>query len=143
MKRNKEPFEKKRLKNNLDIVMYFHNKYTAGDRCQVTFEAEIDVEIKGEYFINQALDAVDIDTVRSLLGNMVSYSYRKTRNFVEEKNKNKIFEELKWQFLENSLDYISSLSFPAKLIKRKYLLAQKDEMIRLQREAYFKNIYRE
>ena len=36
----KELFEKNRLKNNLDLVIYFRHKHTAGDRCQITFEAE-------------------------------------------------------------------------------------------------------
>ena len=137
-KEGKDLIEKNRLKNNLDLVIYFRYRATAGDRCQVTFEAEIDVEIKEDYFKDQVLSILDIETVRSLLGEKTSYIYSKTRNFIAEGEKQKIFNELKQQFLDSSLPYISSDSFPAKLIKRNYVLAEKDEMIRLQREAYFK-----
>ena len=137
-KENRALIEKDRLKNNLDLVIYFRYRATAGDRCQVTFEAEIDVEIKEDYFKDQVLSTLDIETVRSLLGGKTSYIYSKTRNFIAEGEKQKIFNELKQQFLDSSFPYISSDSFPAKLIKRNYVLAEKDEMIRLQREAYFK-----
>ena len=131
--------EKNTLENNLELIIFRRYKHTAGDRCQVTFEAGIDVEIKGEYFEDQALNNLDIDNARSLLGEKTSYCYRKTRNFVSENERDKIFTELKRQFLDNSLAYISSPSFPAKLIKRNYAIAQKEETIRLQQEAYLKN----
>ena len=75
----KELFEKKRLNNNLDLVIYFIYKHIAGDRCQVTFEAEIDVKIKEDYFKDRVLNNLDIKSVRSLLGEKTSYNYRKTR----------------------------------------------------------------
>ncbi len=135
----KEISEKNRLENNLELVIFSRFKHTAGDRCQVTFEAAIDLDIKADYFKDQALNNLDIKKVTSILGNKTSYSYSKTRNFIAEDEKEKIFEELKQQFLDNSLSYISSASFPAKLIKRNYAIAEKEEMIRLQREAYLKS----
>ena len=139
IEKNKELIEKNTLENNLELIIFRRYKHTAGDRCQVTFEAGIDVEIKGEYFEDQALNSLDINNARSLLGKKTSYCYRKTRNFVSENERDKIFTELKRQFLDNSLAYISSPSFPAKLIKRNYAIAQKEETIRLQQEAYLKN----
>ncbi len=137
---SKELSEKKRLNNNLDLVIYFRYKPIAGDRCQVTFEAEIDVEIKEDYFKDRVLNNLDINRVRSLLGDKTVLYYRKTRNFIALDEKDKIFDDLKQQFLDSDLDYISSPSFPAKLIKRNYILAQKDETNRLNKEAYFKDI---
>ena len=136
----KELFEKKRLNNDLDLVIYFLYKHIAGDRCQVTFEAEIDVEIKEDYFKDQVLNNLDINSVRSLLGEKTTYNYRKTRNFIAVDEKDKVFDDLKQQFLNSDLGYISSPSFPVKLIKRNYILAQRDETNRLNKEAYFKGI---
>lgn len=135
----KEINEEKKLKNGLKLVISSRYKHIAGDRCQVTLEAEIDIEVKEEYFRDKAPTGMDFSGVRSLIGDRTSYNYSKTRNFIDEAEKEKIFEELKQQFLENSLDYISSDPFPVKLIKRKYAIAQKEEMIRLQREAYLMN----
>ena len=131
--------EKNTLENNLELIIFRRYKHTAGDRCQVTFEAGIDVEIKDEYFEDQALNNLDINNARVLLGEKTSYCYSKTRNFVEESERDKIFSDLKQQFLDNNLPYISSPSFPARLIKRNYAIAEKEEMIRLQQEAYLKN----
>lgn len=136
----KELFEKKRLNNDLDLVIYFRYKHTAGDRCQVTFKAEIDVEIKEDYFKDQVLNNLDLNSARSLLGEKTSYNYRKTRNFIALDEKEKVFDDLKQQFLDSDLCYISSPTFPVKLIKRNYLLAQRDETNRLNKEAYFKDI---
>ena len=139
MEEKKERLEKITLDNKLELMIFSSYKHTAGDRCQVTFEAGIDVEIKEDYFKDQALNDPDIRKVISLLGDKTSYRYSKTRNFIAEVEKDKIFEDLKQQFLDNNLRYISLLSFPAKLIKRNYVIAEKEDMIRQQREAYLKN----
>lgn len=135
----REISEKNMLENDLELLIFSRFKHTAGDRCQVTFEAVIEIQIKEEYFIDQSLNTLDINNVRKILGEKTSYNYSKTRNFISENEKNKIFEDLKQQFLDNNLPYLSSPSFPSKLIKRNYLIAEKEEMIRLQREAYLKN----
>ena len=139
MEERKELFEKKTLENSLELVTFSRFKHTAGDRCQVNFEAGIDVEIKEVYFKDRALNNLDFKNATSILGDKTSYRYSKTRNFVAEDDKEKIFRELKQQFLDNNLAYISSPSFPAKLIKRNYVTAEKEEMIRIQREAYLKS----
>ena len=136
----KELLEKNTLENNLDMVIFSRFKHTAGDRCQVNFEAWIDVQIKEEYFKDQSLNNLELNSVKSLLGEKTSYIYSKTRNFIPEDEKEKIFEDMRRQFLDNNLTYISSPSFPARLIKRNYITAEKEERIRLQREAYLKNV---
>ncbi len=134
----KEISYKNGLENNLELVIFSRFKHIAGDRCQVTFEASIDVDIKEDYFRDEILNNLDISKVTSILGNSTSYSYSKTRNFIAQDEKNNIFEDMKQQFLDTSLQYISSPSFPAKLIKRNYVIGEKEEMIRLQKEAYLK-----
>ena len=141
MKKSKN-YLKKRLNNNLDLVIYFIYKHIAGDRCQVTFEAEIDVEIKEDYFKDRVLNNLDFKSVKSLLGEKTSYNYRKTKNFISLDEKDKVFDDLKQQFLDSDLGYISSQSFPVKLIIRNYILAQRDETNRSNKEAYFKDIKR-
>ena len=138
IKEKKELFEKIKLKNGLDLIILVLYKHTAGDRCQVTFEAEIDVKINEEYLKDQSLGNLDITNIKNLLGEKTSYLHSKTRNFISEAEKDIIFEGLKQQFLDNNLPYISSPSFPAKLIKRNYILAEKEDRIRLQREEYLK-----
>ena len=123
------------LENNLDLVMTFICKHIAGDRCQVTIEAAIEVEVKDEYFNKKELSDLSTDYVKSLLGNTTSFTYSKVRNFIAEDKKENLFEELKQQFMDSSLNYISSDLFPVRLIKRNFMIAQKEDMIRQKREA--------
>ena len=95
VKKNRELSEKRALENNLELLIFSHFNHTAGDRCQVNFESRIDVDIKKKYFEDRVLNNLDINKVKSILGERTSYSYSKTRNFIAEDEKGKIFEELK------------------------------------------------
>ena len=139
MGKSKELFEKKQLENNLELIIFQHYKHTAGDRCQVTFEALIEVAIKEEYFKSLEPGYPDFNKVTAILGDKTSYRYSKVRNFISENDKDKVFEDLKRQFLDNNLKYISSPSFPVKLIKRNFVIAEKEEIIKKRREAFLKN----
>ena len=97
MEEKKELFEKNILGNNLELVIFSLFKHTAGDRCQVTFETLVEVEIKEEYFKDQSLNNLDINNVKTLLGEKTSFSYSKTRNFIAEDEKDNVFEDLKQQ----------------------------------------------
>jgi len=136
---NRKIFEKKKLNNNLDLMMSFQSIHTAGDRYQVTFESVIDVEIKEDYINDDILSELKPENVRRLLGKKTTFKYSKTRNFVAEDEKADILEDLKQQFLDINLGYLSSPMFPVKLIKRNYMIAQKEDMIRARRDALLKN----
>jgi hypothetical protein len=128
--------QKKKLANGLYLVMFFKSIHAAGDRFQVVFEAVVDVEIKESYFNGDVLSDLNPENVRQMLGNKTSFHYSKTRNFVAEDEKDSILEDMKEQFLKNSFNYLSSPRFPLKLIKRNYIKAEKEEMIRINREKY-------
>ncbi len=135
-KNNVMIFQKQKLANGQDLIMSFRSTHTAGDRYQVVFEASIEVQIKVPFFDNKILSNLNPENVIQLLGDKTSYHYSKTRNFVAREEKDNILEDLKQQFLESSLAYLSSPVFPLKLIKRNYLAAEKEAVIRIKREAY-------
>lgn len=113
-------FEKIRLKNGLDARMYDRSRHTAGDRCQVIFEVRIDVDLKPEYFSSPPLSALTLEEARSILGNKTSYHYQKERNFIAEDKKMAVLENMKTDFLDTNLQYLSSPEFPPRLIKKNY-----------------------
>ena len=135
-KNNVMIFQKKKLSNGQELIMSFQSTHAAGDRYQVVFEAVIYVDIEASYFDNEILRDLNHENVIQLLGDRTSYHYSKTRNFVAGEEKDRILECLKKQFLESSLKYLSSPVFPLKLIKRNYMTAKKEAVIRIKREAY-------
>ena len=131
--------EKSSLENGLDLIIASTFKHTAGDRYQVTFEAEIEIEIKEDYFGSGVLNSLDVNRVKSLLGDNTVFKYSKVRNFIAGDEKEIVFEAMKKQFMDSTFAYISSDLFPLSLIKRNFFIAAKEEELRLKREAYFKN----
>lgn len=127
-----------KLANGLDLVMTFKRIHAAGDRYQVIFEAVINVGIRKEYLEHEMLGDIKPDDVRRLLGERTTYIYSKTRNFIAGSEKEDVLENLKQQFLDTGFSYISSPVFPLKLIRRSYMTAVKEEMIRLKREEFLK-----
>ena len=140
-KNNEKIFEKKKLANGLYLMMSFKSIYTAGDRYQVVFRAAVDVEIKDSYFNYEVLIDLNPSNARKLLGDKTSFEYSKTRNFVAEDEKDSLLKDMKDQFLESSITYLSSQAFPMKLIKRNYIKAEQEEMIRLKKEKYFSSTF--
>ncbi|MFC1495364.1 hypothetical protein ACFL6W_08795 [Thermodesulfobacteriota bacterium] len=135
-KNNGKIVEKKKLVNGLDLIMSFQSIPIAGDRYQVVFEVVINAEIKEAYFDNELLSDLNPENVIRLLGDKTPYQYSKVRNFVAGDEKGNILEGLKQQFLESNLTYLSSPLFPVKLIKRNYMKAEKEEIIRIKKKAY-------
>ena len=113
-------FEKIRLKNELDLQMFYRTRPVAGDRYQVTYEVRIDVMIRPEYFTDNLLSGLNFQDVRSLLGDKTTFHYQKDRNFISGKDKTSILEKMRSDFLDTNLVYLSSRDFPYKLIKKNY-----------------------
>jgi hypothetical protein len=109
-----------KLDNGLALEMFDLSKQVAGGRWLVSLEARIDVSVKPEYFVEDSGTHVDLEGIQALLGEMVTYRYKKERNFIAEKEKDAIFKVLKERFLDTTLCYLSSPEFPRRLILRRY-----------------------
>lgn len=140
-KNSEKIFERTELDNGLELKISFKSIYTAGDRYQVVFKAAIDVEIKDSYFNDEVLIDLNPGNARKLLGDKTSFNYSKTRNFIAEDEKDSLLKDMKDQFVESSIAYLSSQAFPMKLIKRNYIKAEQEEMIRLKKEKYFSSTF--
>ncbi len=60
------------------------------------------------------------------MGEKVTYRYEKSRQFIEEGEKDEVFNGLKERFVETTLPYFSSANFPRNVILSKYQQAQGD-----------------
>ena len=117
---NNKLYEMRKLKNGLALEMFFISKPVAGDRCQVVFEAQVDIELTEGYFGDKALSEIGFRNARTLLGKKVTFNYQKIRNFISNNEKENVFESLRDAFISASLSYLSSSDFPARVIEKKY-----------------------
>jgi hypothetical protein len=112
--------DKMKLENGLILEFYDHSRRVAGDRWLVRFEARIDVAARPEFFEDQGSGHPSFDAIRKAVGERVTYSYEKSRLFIEETEKDKVFKGLKERFLETTLTYFSSAEFPRNIILSRY-----------------------
>ncbi len=116
--------DKIKLENGLTLEIYDLSRRVAGDGWLVSFVARIDVAARPEFFEDQGSGHPSFDAVRKAVGERVTYSYEKSRHFIEETEKDKVFKGLKERFLETTLPYFSSANFPRNVILSKYQQAQ-------------------
>jgi hypothetical protein len=112
--------DKIKLENGLTLEIYDLSRRVAGDGWLVSFVARIDVAVTPEYFGDQGSGNPSFDAVRKAVGERVTYSYEKSRHFIEETEKDKVFKGLKERFLETTFPYFSSANFPRNVILSKY-----------------------
>ncbi|MES0349555.1 MAG: hypothetical protein ABUK19_02445 [Desulfobacteria bacterium] len=112
--------DKMELKNGLTLECYDHSRPVAGDRWLVSFEARIDVPVNAECLESPDSENPSFDAIRKAVGERVTYSYEKSRHFIEETEKDKVFKGLKERFLETTLTYFSSAEFPRNIILSRY-----------------------
>ena len=112
------------LENGLMLEIHDRSRKVAGDRWLVSFEARIDVEVKPEYFQDEAGTKPSFDAIQKAVGKAVSYSYEKSRHFVAEAEKDDVLKGLKDRFLAATLPYLSNAKFPRNTILWQFKTAQ-------------------
>jgi len=101
-----EIIETYRLENGLILLIFDHSRRMVGDRWLVSLEARIDIDVEDE-------------VKREILGEKISFSYKKERNFIDKREKDKVFSELKRNFLNSTWPYISKKDFAKRFIESK------------------------
>jgi hypothetical protein len=112
--------DKIELENGLTLELYDCSRRVIGDRWLVSFVARIDVAVTPEYFEDQGQENPSLDAVRKTVGEKATYRYEKSRQFIEEREKDKVFNRLKERFLETAFPYFSNANFPRRVILSRY-----------------------
>jgi len=108
------------LENGLVLKISDASKKIAGDRWQVSFIARIEIFTDNVLSEKNSSLNVTADEIKEKLGNMVVFEKKEVRNFIDEKNKEEVFENLCLSFLASSLSYLSRADFSGKFILKKY-----------------------
>ncbi|MCS7149996.1 MAG: hypothetical protein N2Z40_07600 [Caldimicrobium sp.] len=119
------------LKNDLVLEIWDYSRKLAGDRWLVGFLAQIGITPSKEDFSNSLYYQHFMKNTDGKL----YYRYYKERTFVPEEEVNRVFSEIKENFLKAVMPYISSPDFPASLLKREVALYERKVDWELYREA--------
>jgi hypothetical protein len=108
------------LENGLTLELYDCSRPVAGDRWLVSLMVRIDVGVDPQYFKGQDVATPPFDDIRRAVGDKITYSYEKSRNFIAEAQKEEVFGGLKERFLSATLNYFSNANFPRNIILSRY-----------------------
>lgn len=98
------------LSNGLILEIKDESKKIAADRWVVRCRAVMDIPLK----------YIDDDEIKAEFGENIKYDKLRERNFVDDDDKDMVFDELSDSFTEISLKYLSDPGFPKKYILKKY-----------------------
>jgi hypothetical protein len=111
------------LGNGLILEIYDHSRKVAADRWLVKMVAKVDISI--DYLASNAFGSsklhLQIDELKKFFDACIRYEQKRERNFISEKEKDNVFEELLSSFLESSQAYLSHPDFPTRYAAREYL----------------------
>lgn len=117
------------LENGLTLELFDRSREVVPGRWLVSFEARIDVKVDPQYFEGRDTESPSLIAMQKALGDKVTYSYEKSRNFIAATEKDEILEGLKERFLTITRPYFSSVNFPRNIILREYQAAQKSSKL--------------
>ena len=111
------------LENGLILEIYDHSRKIAADRWLVKMVSKVDIPI--DYLIRNAGGSsqlnLNIDELRNFFNACIRYVQKRERNFINETEKDTVFDDLLTSFLKSSQAYLSHPDFPVRYAVREYL----------------------
>lgn len=122
----KELITQQRLENDIILSLYDRSRKLIGDRWLVKIECEAVLPVREELLAEWRENCPELlHAARQNLGETVSFSVFKERNFIEESEVDAARGELIAQVNENMAGYLKNPAFPEKLFASRYAQAKK------------------
>ena len=107
------------LKNGLKLEIRDHSRLLAGDRWLVSLEAKAQIPLS-----KAALDSLPdkekvFRVLRKIYGDSIPYIYKQEKHFVDQGEKDRLFEEFLTIMKQNTLRYLEHPEFARRLIVSK------------------------
>ena len=113
------------LENRHRIDIFDASKGIAGDCWQVTVIARMIISIddlfsEDDNFSNNKISVPSADEIKAVLGDTVTFEVKKQRNFIDDKEKAAVFDQLLETFIKFSAPYLSHPAFALKFVLKQY-----------------------
>lgn len=103
------------LENGVKLDIYDACRPVIGDRWLVTLIARATVSVKAAIPPDQ-----DADAICKALGDEVVFVQKRERNFIDDAEKDALFQSIFDLFQESTRKYVAHPDFPRKLIAKEY-----------------------
>ena len=108
------------LKNGMTLNFYDASRPLSGDRWLISLIVRMEIPVV-EALINDEGKSMDgVDEIKKVLGEKVLFEQKRDRIFVEESEKQTVFEEVYNFFIDSVLGYLSNKAFPKRYVLKKY-----------------------
>lgn len=115
----------RKIGDNILVSIYDRSRTVAGDRWRIELVCEAKLQVAEDNWTRLDKEDPEIAAcIRTELGAVLTYSYEIIRNFIDQKEKDKLIDESIRQLEENILHYITKPGFPQKLFDHHYRLAR-------------------
>lgn len=115
------------LPNGLEIEIYDYSRKVAGDRWFVGFMARVPVEVKEEHFLNALRNDSQyasqlselFDEFKDKHGAVTYFEIKKERNFIDQKERDGLWENIFNNFKTHVLNYMKHKDFEQRFMNRR------------------------
>ena len=106
------------LANGLTISFYDCSRKIAGDRWYVKLVARIPISVDENAFVKAGAEPDLFKEFLDATEGMVTFELQKERNFIDEQEKDQVFNEILSNIKEHALNYLSHKEFAPKFLKK-------------------------
>ncbi len=101
------------LKNGMQLKFYDNSRKLAGDRWLISLIVRMEIPVT-------EISIENVDEIKDMLGEKVLFEQKRERIFVDESEKETVFEEVYDFFIDSVLGYLSNKAFPKRYVLKKY-----------------------
>jgi len=110
--------ESRTLANGTTLTLCDASRRQAADRWIVVLEARVSIPTQADCLPADLMGALSLETVRSLLGETVTYTSRMERVFVSDEDKQNLLTRFQDDFNRNTVPYLATPAFPARFVRK-------------------------
>jgi hypothetical protein len=107
------------LENGIKLDIFDACRPLIGDRWQITLIARATVSVKAAMSDDKEGEG-DADAICKALGDEVVFEQKRERNFIDDAEKDALFQSLFDLFQESTRKYVAHPDFPRKLVAKEY-----------------------
>ena len=107
------------LENHLSLDIYDESKRLAGDRWLVSMVARIEIPVEEKTIAAQQLSPEEEQKIRQALGETVVFEQKINRIFIDQHEKERLWQTMVETFVNNNLQYLSRENFPQRFLQKK------------------------
>ncbi len=106
------------LDNGVTLRLYDRSRRLAADRWLVSLEARAVVTVTEDLRSKAAETPEDLSEIKQALNDEVVFEQKRERYFIDENDKNNVFEELVRNWQSGSKAYLAHPEFPLRFVKK-------------------------